>query len=87
MNNIKQLDLFNKIDKSNNTVGRPKKINKKIVFKVIEDIKKGLKNDSIIKKYGLKRRTFFRIKSGEYQKDLEEYLNEVSENFTLDSEE
>ena len=65
---MKQLNFFGHIEiqKPKKKVGRPTVLSSDIVFKVIDDINNGLKNQIIIKKYSITERTFFRIKKGGY---------------------
>lgn len=81
-----QLDLFgNTQEKPKRKVGRPTTITADIVFKVKDDINKGLKNKQIISKQNITERTFFRIKKGKYdylfKKALENTVNEFSLDF------
>ena len=65
---MKQLDIFTNAEAEpspKKSVGRPSKINPKLVFDVIDDINKKLKNKKIIQKHDISERTFFRIKKGD----------------------
>lgn len=84
---MKQLDLFGDIevkDKPKRKVGRPASITADIVFKVKDDINKGLKNKHIISKHKITERTFFRIKKGRYDYLFQKALADKVDDFSLD---
>jgi len=85
---MKQLFLFDETDKQqkrpSKKQGRPHTLTPKKVFCVVEELKTQKSNQSIIKKYNLSERTFFRIKKGDYDDLLKKYLDEHIENFSLD---
>jgi hypothetical protein len=85
---MKQLFLFDEPIKQQKAPqkkqGRPHTLTPKKVFDVLESIKGKKSNSSIIRKYNLSERTFFRIKKGEYDHLLKKYLDQHLENFSLD---
>ena len=82
---MKQLDLFGDAkEKPKRKVGRPITISAEIVFKVKEDINKGLKNKKIISKNNITERTFYRIKKGNYDYLFEKALADKVDDFSLD---
>lgn len=85
---MQQLDIFTHtcdepLPSAKKRVGRPNKITPKLVFDVIDDINKNIKNKKIIQKHGITERTFFRIKKGEYDHLLEQALETEVEEFSL----
>lgn len=85
---MKQLFLFDESVKQQKPTqkkqGRPHTLTPKKVFCVVEALKMQKSNQSIIKKYNLSERTFYRIKKGDYDHLLKKYLDEHLENFSLD---
>lgn len=82
---MNQLDLFNNAPaKLKRKVGRPTTITANIVFKVRDDINKGLKNKSIIKKHNISERTFYRIQKGNYDYLFKKALVQEVKDFSLD---
>ena len=85
---MKQLFLFGDEVKQQKPTqkkqGRRHTLTPKKVFLVVEALKTQKSNSSIIKKYNLSERTFFRIKKGDYDRLLKKYLDEHIENFSLD---
>lgn len=82
---MKQLDLFGDAqEKSKRKVGRPTSITKDKVYKVKDDINKGLKNKTIISKHNITERTFYRIKKGNYDYLFEKALADKVDDFSLD---
>ena len=78
-----QLDLFDCVAKVKKKVGRPFSISSDTVFKIKDDIKRGLKNKKIIQKYEINERTFFRIKKGNYDYLFKEALEKSVDDFEL----
>jgi len=85
---MEQLFLFDETIKqpkpTQKKQGRPHTLTPKKVFFVVEALKTQKSNQSIIKKYNVSERTFFRIKKGDYDHLLKKYLDEHLENFSLD---
>ncbi|BCD92288.1 hypothetical protein fh0823_24270 [Francisella halioticida] len=82
---MKQLNLFDNLEeKQKIKVGRPTTITADTIFKVKDDINKGLKNKAIILKHNITERTFFRIKKGDYDYLFEKALNDKIDDFSLD---
>ena len=85
---MKQLFLFDETAKQpkppQKKQGRPHTLTTQKVFLVVEALKTQKSNQSIITKYNLSERTFFRIKKGDYDHLLKKYLDEQLENFSLD---
>ena len=55
-------DIYNQSKATQSKQGRPNTITPKIVFDALESIKSKKSNNSIIKKYNLSERNFYRIK-------------------------
>lgn len=85
---MQQLFLFDDLPTQQKTThskqGRPHTITPKTVFDVLESIKSKKSNKSIIKKYNLSERTFFRIKKGDYTHLLKKHLDDELDNFNLE---
>ena len=85
---MKQLFFFDEPVKQQKTpvnkLGRPHTLAPKKVFRVLESIKKQISNKEIIKTFNLSERSFFRIKKGDYDHLLKQYLDEELQNFSLD---
>lgn len=86
---MQQLNLFNNDIKPHKSttfkkVGKPKTITSKQVYCTIESIKNKDKTDITLKKCNISRRTYFRIKKGDYNDLLKEYLDNNIDNFYLD---
>jgi hypothetical protein len=83
---MQQLNIFNTHNLKPSVkrkIGRPNKITPEIVFNVFDALKRRKPNKSIISKYQLTERTFFRIKKGHYNHLLKQYLNESVNDFSL----
>ena len=83
---MKQINLFDTPNLKpvvKRKVGRPNKVTPKIVFDVTDAINRRKSNKYIISHYQLTERTFFRIKKGEYNHLLKQYLNESVNDFSL----
>ena len=84
---MQQLNLFEKPNLKppvKRKVGRPNKVTPKIVFDVVDALNRHKSNKYIISTYQLTERTFFRIKKGDYNHLLKQYLNDSVNDFTLD---
>ena len=83
-----QFNLFDEVicepKKVKKRVGRPHKISPETVFLVLDSIKKNHTNKDIIKSFNVSERTFFRIKRGEFNHLLQQYLDETVHDFSLD---
>ena len=82
---MKQLNFFGdiEIEKTKIKVGRPASISSETVFNVTDDINKGIKNKTIIKKYSITERTFFRIKKGDYNYLFKKAIDDNAKEFSL----
>jgi len=83
MQQLNLFDISNLKPSVKRKVGRPNKVTPKIVFDVIDALKRHKSNKYIISHYQLTERTFFRIKKGHYSHLLEQYINESVNDFSL----
>ena len=83
MQQLKLFDTSNLKPSVKRKVGRPNKVTPKIVFDVTDALKYCKSNKYIISHYQLTERTFFRIKKGEYNHLLKQYLSESVNDFSL----